>query len=79
MALNEANNMAVRIAAFESLGTSAKLNGNLLPDATVDQMYELIAAGQTDPVLRAAAAAAYGALNLPSQKVRTLILDQAKS
>jgi hypothetical protein len=29
--------------------------------------------------LRTAAAAAYGALNLPSRKVKDLILDQAKS
>ncbi len=42
-------------------------------------MYGLISTGQTDADLRAAAAAAYGALNLPSEKVKDLILDQAKS
>jgi hypothetical protein len=79
MALNTANDMNVRVAAFESLICSAKLSGNLLADAAVTAMYELISKADTDPALRAAAAAAYGALNLPSQKVKNLILDQAKS
>jgi hypothetical protein len=39
----------------------------------------LVSSKDIDPGLRAAAAAAYGALNLPSQKVKTLILDQARS
>jgi hypothetical protein len=34
---------------------------------------------QTTTLLLTRAAAAYGALNLPSQKVKDLILDQAKS
>ncbi len=79
LAMNTAGQMPVRIAAFESLVNSAKLNGNLLPEAAVDGIYELISTDETDPNLRAAAAAAYGALNLPSQKVKNLILDQAKS
>lgn len=79
MALNGANDMDVRIAAFDSLGASAKLSGNLLPDDVVSRIYALIGSGQGDPGLRAAAAAAYGALNLPSQRVKDLILDQAKS
>jgi len=79
MALNGNNVAGVRISAFESLGISAKLNANLLPDALVDQIYALISAGDAAPELRTAAAAAYGALNLPSRKVKDLILDQAKS
>jgi len=79
MAMSAANTMDVRVAAFDSLVNSAKLNGNLLPGTTVDAMYALISTDQTDPALRAAAAAAYGSLNLPSQKVKDLILDQAKS
>jgi HEAT repeat protein len=78
MALDAAGDATVRVAAFESLVNSAKLYGNLLPDPSVNAMYELISTADTDPVLRAAAAAAYGALNLPSQKVKNLILDQAK-
>ena len=71
--------MAVRIAAFESLANSAKLNANLLDDAKVDAIYSLVSSPETDPQLRSAAATAYGSLNLPSRKVKNLILDQAKS
>jgi len=79
MALNPANSPEVRIAAFESLGTSAKVNANMLIDQMLDGIYALISSETTAPELRSAAAAAYGALNLPSQKVKDLILDQAKS
>lgn len=79
LAVNTAGDVNVRVAAFESLVCSAKLSGNLLADTSVTAIYELISKADTDPALRAAAAAAYGALNLPSQKVKNLILDQAKS
>jgi hypothetical protein len=79
MALNSDNSLEVRILAFESLATSAKSNANMLIDQMVDGIYELIKSDATDPALRSAAAAAFGALNLPSQKVKDLILDQAKS
>ncbi len=78
MALDNRNSMEVRIAAFGSLATSAKLNANMLVGEMIDDIYMLISSEQTDPALRTAAAAAYGALNLPSQKVKDLILDQAK-
>ncbi|OHB64595.1 MAG: hypothetical protein A2Y77_02775 [Planctomycetes bacterium RBG_13_62_9] len=79
MALAAGNDMSVRVAAFESLVCSAKLQGNLLPDASIAEVYKLISTNETDPALRGAAAAAFGSLNLPSQKVKDLILDQAKS
>ena len=79
MAMNSADDATVRTVAFASLVSSAKLNGNLLPDVGVGEMYRTISAVDTDPALRAAAAAAYGALNLPSQKVKNLILDQARN
>jgi hypothetical protein len=79
MALDDNNSLDVRIPAFESLGTSAKLNANMLVESMVDSIYTLISSDETDAELRSAAAAAYGALNLPSQKVKDLILDQAKS
>jgi len=79
MALDAGNAMDVRISAFNSLADSAKLNANMLPDETIDEIYALISSDATDPELRSAAAAAYGALNLPSRKVKDLILDQAKS
>lgn len=79
MALNVNNTLDVRMTAFDSLANSAKLNANMLDNSMIDSIYELISSDDTDPELRSAAAAAYGALNLPSQKVKNLILDQAKS
>jgi hypothetical protein len=71
--------MGVRIAAFDSLAISAKLNANLLDNEMVDAIYSLLSSQEIDPQLRSAAASAYGALNLPSRKVKDLILDQARS
>jgi HEAT repeat protein len=79
MALEDNNAPEVRISAFDSLATSAKLNANMLPDETIDAIYTLISSDATDSDIRSTAAAAYGALNLPSRKVKDLILDQAKS
>ena len=79
MALDTNNSQEVQISGFNSLTMSAKLNANMLPDQVINGIYSLISSGATDPALRSAAAAAYGALNLPSQKVKDLILDQAKS
>ncbi len=79
MALDDNNGLDVRISAFESLATSAKLNANMLPEPMVDAVYEIISSATTDPDLRLAAANAFGALNLPSRKVKDLILDQAGS
>ena len=79
MALTETNIMEVRIAAFDSLAVSAKLHANLLDDGMIDAIYSLVSSEEIDPQLRSAAASAYGALNLPSQKVKDLILDQARS
>jgi hypothetical protein len=79
MALAEKNSMDVRIFAFDSLSVSAKINANLLDDEKIDAIYVLVSSSAIDPVLRAAAASAYGSLNLPSRKVKDLILDQARS
>jgi len=79
MAFSDNNPMDIRIAAFDSLSLSAKINANLLSDDTVDVIYSLIASSEANSELRSAAAAAFGALNLPSRKVKNLILDQAKS
>ena len=79
MALDQTNTMDVRISAFDSLAVSAKINANLLDGERIDAIYSLVSSQEIDPQLRSAAAAAYGALNLPSQKVKVLVLDQAKS
>lgn len=79
MALDAANPKEIRIAAFNSLAASAKVNANLLDDSMVDAIYSLISSQDTPAELKSAAASAYGALNLPSKKVKDLILNQAKS
>ena len=79
VALDETEDPKLRIVAFNSLAVAAKINTSLLDDTTIDVIYKLVSAKDIDPELRAAAASAYGALNLPSEKVKTLILDQAKS
>ncbi len=79
MAMDEANDNGVRIAAFGSLALSAKINANLLLTERIEAIYKLVSSTETDADLRAAAAGAYGALNLPSEQVKTLILDQSKS
>jgi len=78
IAIEQSNTLQIRISAFDSLAVSAKLNGNLLDDERVDAIYSLVGSKQADPQLRARAASAYGALNLPSRKVKDLILDQAR-
>jgi len=79
MAMNENNDMKTRLAAFDSLALSGKLNANLLDDKEIAAIYSLVSGKDTDPQLRSAAAAAFGSLNLPSKKVKDLILDQSKS
>ncbi len=78
MALKDSNSENIRIEAFKSLAISAKFNGNLLSNE-VDAIYSLISSKDANPALRSAAAGAFGSLNLPSQKVKDLILSQARS
>ena len=79
VALDDRNELAIRVSGFQSLAEAAKIHGSLLPDPVLRKMYDLIGSGATDATLRAAAAMAFGALNLPSEHVKDLILDQAKS
>lgn len=77
MGLSENNDLEVRIAAFESLAISAKLHANLLTAEMIDGIYSIVGSATTETVLRSTAASAYGSLNLPSRRVKDLILDQA--
>ena len=79
MALSESNSQDIRILAFESLMISAKQNANLLRDDQIDAIYSLVSSDSTEPAIRSVAAGAYGALNLPSRRVKDLILDQSQS
>ena len=78
MAMDEKNNIQIRILAFESLATSFKLNGLMLLEEQVDTIYALVGSTNGDAQLRSSAAAAFGAMDLPGRKVKDLILDQAK-
>lgn len=77
-ALKEDNKMEVRIAAFDSLAVSAKVNANLLLDEQINRIYSIVQSTDVNTELRSSAAVAFGALNLPSKKVKDLILNQAK-
>ncbi len=79
MALRQEDGLEVRIAAFGSLATSAKLNASLLSDKLLDEIYVLVGDQSADAQLRSSAAAAFGSLNLPSEKAKDLILDQSKA
>ena len=78
VALKEDNEIKIRIAAFSSLADSAKVNANLLLDEQVNRIYSIVQSTDANAELRSSAAAAFGSLNLPSKKVKDLILNQAK-
>ncbi|MBU1260827.1 MAG: HEAT repeat domain-containing protein [Planctomycetes bacterium] len=78
-ALKQENSIEIRISSFEALIISAKVNANLLLDGQIDQIYQLVESRETNEDLRSSAATALGALNLPSRKVKDLILDQSKT
>ncbi len=77
-ALKQENSIEIRLSNFESLIMSAKVNANLLLDSQIDQIYQLVESRETNEDLRSSAATALGALNLPSRKVKDLILNQSK-
>ena len=77
-ALAEGGDTAVRTTLFVSLAESAKRGGNLLEAGTVDRLIKVVGTADLDPKVRNAAAAALGALNVPSNQACTLILNQAK-
>jgi hypothetical protein len=79
VAMDEANSLDSRNAAFMALADSGRLFGGNLEAGMVKAIYELIRSVDTDESLRENAATAFGTLDLPSQQVKALILDQAKS
>jgi hypothetical protein len=67
----------VRVSFFKSLANSAKFYGNRLDSGKIASI-ETIVAQEKNSDVRAAAAEARGALNLPADQARTLILAQSK-
>jgi len=76
-ALNDQSPPAVRIAIFRSLTISAKAFGNRLEPTQVTVL-QREAVELKENEIRSAAAEARGALNLPTDEARNLILDQGK-
>jgi len=66
----------VRISLFNSLARSAKFFGNRLDGEKVTAL-EKVVSDEKDPQVRGAAASARGALNLPADQARQLILAQS--
>jgi len=76
-ALDEKTGDELRVSLLKNLATHAKFFGNLLDQPLKDALTRLVESGATMEV-RAAAAEAHGALDLPAEQVKTLILNQAK-
>ncbi len=72
VALDAGNSQSLRVAVFDSLAESAKVNGNLLSENQVIVLIEL-AINEPNLIIRSAASQALGALNLPSSKVIPII------
>lgn len=73
---NAATPAEVRISLYKSLARSAKFFGNRLDGEAVTAL-EKVVSDEKDPQVRGAAASARGALNLPSDQARQLILAQS--
>lgn len=67
----------VKVSLFKSVAVSAKFWGNLLDTAQVEAL-DAVVKDATNADVRAAAAEARGALNLPSDQAKTLILSQSR-
>ena len=67
----------VKISLLNSLATSAKFFGNKLSEESVQTLQRVVENAQNLQV-RSAAAEVRGALNLPVDEARTLILKQSK-
>ena len=72
-------NVALKTGKKVWLWNPVSKNFGLLDEKLIDAIYSIVTSKTSDVKLRSAAAAAYGALDLPSRKVKDLILDQAGS
>ncbi len=72
VALDDRSTELLRVAAFDSLAASAKVNANLLTEPQINRLVEM---SINDPnlIIRSAASQALGALNLPTNKVVPII------
>lgn len=68
---------ALRLSLLKSLSGSAKVFGNQLAASSVEGLEQLVTGGST-PEIKNAAAEARGALNLPPDQAKALILQQSQ-
>jgi hypothetical protein len=68
----------VKISLYKSLATNAKFFGNLLDAAQIQALTKVVSDAQNLEV-RSAAAEAHGALNLPADEAKSLIVKQSKT
>jgi hypothetical protein len=71
------NSADVKIALYHDLANQAKLAGNQLSSDQSDALLKTVA-DEKNLDVRTAAAGACGALNLPANQAKTLIVDQAR-
>lgn len=72
LALDGTRTDSLRVAAFDSLAESAKVNGILLSENHINQLVNL-AINEPNLIIRSAGSQALGALDLPSNKVVPII------
>ena len=72
-ATDKGTDAQVKISMYNSLTTNAKFFGNQLPAEQVKALQQAVAS-ESDLAIRSAAAEAHGALNLPADEVRQLLL-----
>ena len=77
-ALDEKSSDEVKISLFKSLATSARFFGNKLDGSQV-QSLEKVVADAPNLDVRSAAAEARGAMNLPADQAKSLIVRQSKT
>jgi len=77
LAVNNQAGRAVRIQAFAALSESLRRFGNQLTDELAQAVLDIVA-GKAPLPLRNAAAQALGAMNLPSERIKELILQDAR-
>jgi hypothetical protein len=67
----------VKISLYKSLATSAKFFGSMLDPTQVETLTKVVSEAQNLDV-RSAAAEAHGALNLPADQAKSMIVKQSK-
>jgi hypothetical protein len=75
--LDDKANDELKVAMFKALAKSAKFWGNQLDPNTTDALQKVVETNQNLQV-RAAAAEAQGALNLPADRAKNLIIQQSQ-